>query len=95
MLRKESRGLHYTLDYPELLPQAVDAVRLHARVGTGYGIPQAGNLFVTPAGVAGNNASLKAQRTQRNSTQGAKGRKARPKPLGRSQKCSSLCNRSL
>jgi hypothetical protein len=28
--------------------------------------------------------SLKAQRTQRNSTQGAKRRKARPKPPGRS-----------
>ncbi|MGH6631978.1 MAG: FAD-binding protein, partial [Sphingopyxis sp.] len=24
--RKESRGLHYTLDYPDLLPQAVDTV---------------------------------------------------------------------
>lgn len=26
MLRKESRGLHYTLDYPEPLPQAVDTI---------------------------------------------------------------------
>lgn len=25
-LRKESRGLHYTLDYPDLLPQALDTV---------------------------------------------------------------------
>jgi L-aspartate oxidase len=24
--RKESRGLHYTLDYPDLLPQATDTV---------------------------------------------------------------------
>ena len=24
--RKESRGLHYTLDYPDMLPQAVDTV---------------------------------------------------------------------
>lgn len=55
---------HFTNVAPEaaLFWQAVDAVRLHARVGTGYGIPQAGNLFVTSAGVAGNNISLKAQR---------------------------------
>jgi iron complex outermembrane receptor protein len=55
---------HFTNVAPEaaLFWQAIDAVRLHARVGTGYGIPQAGNLFVTTAGVAGNNASLKAQR---------------------------------
>jgi len=26
LLRRESRGLHYTLDYPETLPQAVDTV---------------------------------------------------------------------
>jgi L-aspartate oxidase len=24
--RKESRGLHYTLDYPELLDEAVDTI---------------------------------------------------------------------
>ncbi|WP_156678575.1 TonB-dependent receptor family protein [Sphingomonas profundi] len=45
-----------------LLWQATEAVRLHARFGTGYGIPQAGNLFVTPAGVPGNNADLKTQK---------------------------------
>ena len=42
--------------------QATDAVRLHARVGTGYGIPQSGALFVTPAGVPGNNTALKTQK---------------------------------
>ena len=42
--------------------QALPELRLHARVGTGYGIPQAGQLFVTPAGTFGNNTSLKAQR---------------------------------
>ena len=26
LARKESRGLHYTLDYPDLLPQAEDTV---------------------------------------------------------------------
>lgn len=26
MARKESRGLHYTLDYPNMLPQALDTI---------------------------------------------------------------------
>ena len=34
---------------------------LHARVSTGYGTPQATNLFVTPQGVFGNNTQLKTQ----------------------------------
>lgn len=42
--------------------RATDALRLHARLGTGYGIPQAGNLFVTPDGVPGNNIRLKTQK---------------------------------
>ena len=42
--------------------QATDTVRFHARVGTGYGIPQAGALFVTPAGVPGNNIALRTQK---------------------------------
>lgn len=42
--------------------QPIDQVRLHARVGTGYGIPQANSLFITPAGVFGNNTALKSQR---------------------------------
>lgn len=31
MLRKESRGLHFTLDYPDLLPTAVDSVLVPER----------------------------------------------------------------
>lgn len=38
-----------------------EAWQLRARVSTGYGIPQAGNLFVTPAGVNGNNTALESQ----------------------------------
>jgi len=55
---------HFSNIAPEaaLLWQATRAVRLHARIGTGYGIPQAGSLFVTDAGVPGNNSSLKTQR---------------------------------
>jgi len=45
-----------------LLWQATKAVRFHARIGTGYGIPQSGALFVTPAGVPGNNTALKTQK---------------------------------
>ncbi|TWB39112.1 TonB-dependent receptor family protein [Nitrospirillum pindoramense] len=35
--------------------------RLHARVATGYGTPQSGNLFVTQQGTFGNNTQLKPQ----------------------------------
>jgi iron complex outermembrane receptor protein len=45
-----------------LMFQASKTVKLHARLGTGYGIPQASGLFVTPAGVPGNNTALKAQK---------------------------------
>jgi iron complex outermembrane receptor protein len=37
------------------------AWELHARAGRGYGTPQAGNLFVTPLGVSGNNSQLQPQ----------------------------------
>ena len=45
-----------------LVWQADPALTLHARVGTAYGIPQSGQLFVTPAGVPGDNSALKTQR---------------------------------
>ncbi|MDB5446705.1 MAG: TonB-dependent receptor [Phenylobacterium sp.] len=41
-------------------PQA--ALALHARISTGYGTPQATNLFVTPQGTFGNNTQLQAQK---------------------------------
>lgn len=33
----------------------------HARVATGYGTPQVGNLFVLPSGLSGNNTALQSQ----------------------------------
>ena len=41
---------------------ASKAVRLHVRIATAYGIPQSGQLFVTPAGAPGDNAALRTQR---------------------------------
>lgn len=35
--------------------------KAHGRFGTGYGTPQASNLFVTPEGISGNNTKLKSQ----------------------------------
>ncbi len=40
------------------------AWELHARAARAYGTPQASNLFVTPAGVTGNNSQLKTQTNQ-------------------------------
>ena len=45
-----------------LLFRASEAWRLHAHLGTGYGTPQATNLFVTSQGTFGNNTQLKTQR---------------------------------
>lgn len=44
-----------------LLVRASDALRLHARLGTGYGTPTNSALFITPQGTYGNNTQLKAQ----------------------------------
>lgn len=41
--------------------QPYDAWIFHARAASGYGTPQASNLFVTPAGVNGDNTQLKSQ----------------------------------
>ncbi|SDA11723.1 TonB-dependent receptor [Sphingomonas sp. NFR15] len=54
-------------DFDNVAPEAAlvwradPALKLHARIGTAYGIPQSGQLFVTTAGVAGNNTDLKTQ----------------------------------
>ncbi len=44
-----------------VLLRASDTLRLHARLGTGYGTPQASQLLITPKGTYGNNTALKAQ----------------------------------
>jgi iron complex outermembrane receptor protein len=37
-----------------------DSLRLHSRLGTGYGTPTNSSFFITPAGVYGNNTTLQA-----------------------------------
>ena len=44
-----------------LLYRPDEAWQLRGRVAAGYATPSAGNLFVTPAGVPGNNTGLKTQ----------------------------------
>lgn len=41
--------------------RANEALTLRGRIGGGYGTPQATNLFITAAGVPGNNTALEAQ----------------------------------
>lgn len=54
-------------DYYNIAPEGALIYRpdsdwlIKARIATGYGTPQASNLFVTPSGVAGNNTQLKSQ----------------------------------
>lgn len=43
-----------------VLFRAADSLRLHARLGTGYGTPTNSSFFITPAGVYGNNTQLQA-----------------------------------
>lgn len=49
---------------PEVAVQyrPVDTLRLHARLGTGYGTPQATQLFTNAQGAFGNNTTLQTQR---------------------------------
>ncbi len=44
-----------------ILYRVSDTLRLHSRLGTGYGTPQASQLLITPQGTYGNNTALKAQ----------------------------------
>ncbi|UVO49021.1 TonB-dependent receptor [Sphingomonas sp. SUN019] len=62
LLIPAERAFHNVAPEAAVSWQPVDRLRLHARVGTGYGIPQANSLFITPAGVFGNNIALKSQR---------------------------------
>lgn len=55
------RQFHNTAPEAALKFKPNDQWQYRFRVATGYGIPQSGNLFVTPAGVAGNNTQLKPQ----------------------------------
>jgi iron complex outermembrane receptor protein len=54
-------------EYYNIAPEAALVYRpnsewlVKARVATGYGTPQAGNLFVLPSGAPGNNTDLKSQ----------------------------------
>lgn len=43
-----------------ILFRVADSLRLHARLGTGYGTPTNSSFFITPAGTYGNNTQLKA-----------------------------------
>ncbi len=45
-----------------VLYRASNSLRIHSRLGTGYGTPQASNLFITPQGTYGNNTNLNAQK---------------------------------
>lgn len=56
-------GSDFVNSAPEfaLLYRPEEAWQFRARVAEGYGTPQASNLFVTPAGVPGNNTQLKTQ----------------------------------
>jgi iron complex outermembrane receptor protein len=43
-----------------VLLRVAESLRLHARLGTGYGTPTNSSFFITPAGVYGNNTQLQA-----------------------------------